>query len=176
MTVDIAVALELCYWFLPCCRVRSASCDVGRGCSPREEPNADSRARPFGSNDSAADGIEIVTVGLCVLVLNVTADVGTLAWSIDITVGGAQSTGEATVVYNGTAIRCVQCHSVMGAVIDALDYIDLAFIWPVGADEPARNIVSLIIQTSWKDLLGRPRATSTTRHVRKVKNKQTMIV
>lgn len=64
----------------------------------------------------------------------------------------------------------------MGAVIDALDYVDLAFIWPVGANEPARNIMSLIVQTSWKDLLGGPRATSTTRHVREVKNEQTMIV
>jgi len=176
MTVDVAIALELCHWFLPCCGSRVASCNVGRGCSPWKEPNVDVGARPFGSNDSAANGIELVAVGLCVLVLNVTAGVGTLAWSNDIAISGAKNAGEATVVYNGTAIRCMQCHSIMGAVIDAFNDVDLAFVWPIGADEPANNIVSLIVQTQGKDLLGRPRATDTTRHVREVKNKQAMIV
>ncbi len=98
MTVEVAIALELCHWFLPCCRIRVASRNVGRGCSPWKEPDVDVGARPFGSNDSTANGIELVAIGLCVLVLNVTADIGTLAWSIDIAIGGAKSAGEATVV------------------------------------------------------------------------------
>ena len=107
MTVDVAITLELCHWFSPSCRIWVTGCDVPGSRPSWEEPDIDVRTGPFCSDDSTTNVIEVVAVGLRVLVLDVAAGVRTLAWSVNVAVGGAKSAGEAAVVIDRTPIGSV---------------------------------------------------------------------
>ena len=102
---NVAIALELGYRFRPRSRVWISSGDV-RGCrASREKPDIDIRARPLGGDDATTNAVEVCTVGLGVLILDIAAGVGALVCGIDIAVGGAEGASESTVVGNGTIVR-----------------------------------------------------------------------
>jgi len=136
MAINITTTLILRHRLLPTTRIWIPICNIRRRRSPRKKPNIDIRASPLSRNDTATDIVEASAVGLGILILDIAACVGALAYGVYVAVCGAESTGEAAVVGDGAAVGCVEGHGIVGVVVDAFNYVDFAFIGPVWADEP----------------------------------------
>jgi hypothetical protein len=84
--VNVAAAGQLGDWDAPILRVGRTAADVGGNRAARKEPDADGFACPFRCVDTATSGVEAGTVSLGIAGCDGAADVGTLAWGIDIAV------------------------------------------------------------------------------------------
>lgn len=130
MGIDIAASGERSRGSTPVRRVRITTGNIRRDVRAGEEPDINTRRRPFGGVDAAVGSVEAVAVRLSVGAEDAAASVGRLARSLDVAVACLEGTGKAGVV-DRAAIAGVQGHLVNGLGVDALDNVDFAVVRPV---------------------------------------------
>lgn len=96
--INIAATLELRNRFSPSRGIWRPTANISRYRPSRKEPNVDLRARPLGSVYTTANRVETGTVGLGVLVLDVTAGVAALAGGVIPAIGGTEGAGKGARV------------------------------------------------------------------------------
>ena len=144
MAVNIAAALKLGHRLSPGRRVRRSTCNVPRCGATREEPNADVSAGPLRRDNASTDRVKACAIRLSALVLDVTTSIVALPRRADVAIRSPKRTGEGIVICDATAVRCVYGHGIVGIIIDSLDDVNLALVWPVGPQHPAALLLDRI--------------------------------
>lgn len=109
---------------------------IRRDLAAREEPDTDALAIPLGGINTAVVLVESIAVGLVVVVVNGTTNVGPLVRGLDVAITRAELATEPGFVDRVARVG-VQGNLVGRLLVCPFDNIDLAVVGPVGTKHPA---------------------------------------
>lgn len=158
--VDVAATRELSLRQTPAGRIGVAAGDVRWDGVSREEPDAHGFTGPFCGIDATAVGVEATAKAAVVGTADGAAGVCGLTGSVDVAVGGFQRAGEGACVGDCATGVGVHSHVVRGLGTDTFDDVDFSVVGPVRAEHPE----------------GRPRPTSTSRHMCEIEDDEAVLV